>query len=88
MRYYIVTINSKQFSRSHYGLLGEECYSHYQKGIEDYSNIYRNEKGTSFGKGHFRASVGQKPTRLPLCFWSFSGEKIFSLGPDSHISLY
>ena len=37
-----------------------------KNGLEDYSNIYRNEKGTNFGKGHFKASIEEKPTGVPL----------------------
>ena len=47
---------------------------HTNKGIEDY-NIYRNEKGTNFGKGHFRAS-----TWVPLfkcVFGAFQAKQIF-----------
>ena len=46
-----------------------------ESGIEDYSNIYRNEKGTNFGKGHFRAS-----TWVPLfkcVFGAFQAKQIF-----------
>ena len=51
-----------------------------QKGIKYYSNIYRNEKGPKFGKGHFRASKGQKPTWVPLfkcVFVAFQAKQIF-----------
>ena len=51
-----------------------------ESGIEDYSNIYRNEKGTNFGKGHFRVSIGQKPTWVPLfkcVFGAFQAKQIF-----------
>ena len=64
----------------HDDLSGEGCYPHYQKGTEDYSNIYRNEKGTNFGKGHFKASKGQKPTWVPLfkcVFGAFQAKQIF-----------
>ena len=50
------------------------------KGIEDYSNNYRNEKALIFGKGHFRASKGQKPTCVPLfkcVFGAFLVKQIF-----------
>ena len=50
------------------------------KGIEDYSNNYRNEKALTFGKGHLRASKGQKPTWVPLfksVFGAFLVKQIF-----------